>query len=66
MVGPELNLDVDDNRIGFGNIQSGTGPNAITLANVTARSANLWLPVGLAAASVLAVGALIIARRRLS
>jgi hypothetical protein len=53
-------------RMSFDNIQSLTGPTAITLANVTAQSANFWLPVGLAALSFVAVGALIITRRRRS
>lgn len=60
---PKQNIPNITSRISFDNVQAGTGPNAITLANVTARSANLWLPVGLAALSVLAVGALIITRR---
>jgi len=44
---------------------TGTGPNAVTLTNITARSANTWLPVGLVAGlSVLALGALFVLRKR--
>ena len=44
---------------------AGTGPNAVTLTNITARSANTWLPVGLVAGlSVLALGALFALRKR--
>jgi hypothetical protein len=43
---------------------TGTGPTAITLANVTARSANRWLPVGLAAVALVGVGGGLLALRR--
>ena len=44
---------------------TGTGPNAVTLTNITARSANTWLPVGLVVGlSVLALGALFVLRKR--
>jgi len=66
LTAPQQWMDFADVRMNFGNVQSTTGPTAITLANVTAGSANLWLPVGLAALSVVAVGALIISRRRRS
>ena len=53
--------------------QSGAGyyfsgsqdPTAVTLTDITARSANTWLPVGLVAGlSVLALGALFVLRKR--
>jgi hypothetical protein len=66
LTAPQQYVGFINSRMNFGNIQSRTGPTAITLANVTAQSANLWLPVGLAALSVLAVGTLLITRRRRS
>ena len=63
LTAPQQYIDFVEARMNFNNIQSGTGATAITLANVTARSANFWLPVGLAVLSVLIVGALFITRR---
>ena len=63
LTAPQQYVDFVETSMNFGNIQSGTGPTAITLSNVTAQSANLWLPVGLAVLSVLIVSALLITRR---
>ena len=55
----------DEGSLDAGVFWSDTGPNAVTLTNITARSANTWLPVGLVAGlSVLAMGALFTLRKR--
>jgi len=47
------------------NRETGTGPNAVTFTNVAAHSPNVWLPVGVVAGvSMLAMGALIVIRKR--
>jgi hypothetical protein len=49
----------------LGYIKTGTGPNAIVLADVTAQSSNLWLAVALAAVALMgAGGAVLLLRRR--
>lgn len=54
-----------DPTLNTGVYLTGTGPNAVTLTNITARSANTWLPVGLVVGfSVLALGALFVLRKR--
>jgi hypothetical protein len=46
------------------NVTTNTGPNAVTFTNISA-SSNIWLPVGLIAGlSVLALGALVVLRKR--
>lgn len=54
-----------DATLDLGTIYTDTGPNAVTFTNVTARSTNVWLPVGIVLGlSALAMGTLILLRKR--
>jgi hypothetical protein len=67
---PDTKWDVTQSGSGqsgtynIGNIYTDTGPNAVTLADTSAGSPNVWLPVALAAVAVVAVGGAVLLLRR--
>lgn len=61
---PREFMEFITDRMNFGNIQSGTGPVALTLTGLSTESINFWLPAGLAAISLVAVGAVVMGQKR--
>jgi hypothetical protein len=59
------NTSDHEGTLNAGAFYKDTGPNAVSFTNVTAHSPNVWLPVGIVAGvSMLAMGALIVIRKR--
>jgi hypothetical protein len=48
----------------LGYIKTGTGPNAIVLADVTTQSSNVWLPAALAVVALIGAGGVVLLLRR--